>query len=147
MSHLEFSIPGVAGGVVRIDFLDDAEAMRAEVVRGLKTATYMREKWLGTFPEAEADHTPPEHKREEPPQRAPAATGAVAFCPEHNNAPCQFNIARYNKDGDRMHHPIPEADWYMHEGRQVKNHNLYWRQTVNAAGESNDGKLIPQGRA
>lgn len=87
------------------------------------------------------------------PQRpAPAQGGSgqsdrftVAFCPEHDNAPCQLSAPQYNKDGDRLYHPLAPDDQYkLDDGRLVKNHNLYWRQTVDANGESNYGKLIPQ---
>jgi hypothetical protein len=143
--HIEFGIPGVQGGFVRIALLDDADAMRNEIVRGLKVATYTREKWLGTFPEVEADHTPPEHKRDDPPQRQAPASGAVAFCEEHGMAPMQPSAPKFNPEGDKFWHPLnPPA---RRDGKDVKSHTLYWRQTVNAAGESNDGKLIPQGRA
>lgn len=145
--HVEFGIPGIPGGRVRIPLLDDAEQLRAEVVRGLKVAAYVREKYLGMFPDTEPPTNPEHASREDPPSRRQAPAGAVAFCPEHNNAPCRFSVGRYNKDGDRLYHALPESDWYQHEGKTVKNHNLYWRQTVDANGESNEGKLIPQGKA
>lgn len=146
-AFVQFGIPGVEGGAVRIPFVDDAEAMRAEIVRGLKLASYTREKFLGAFPEAEPPAAGSEHaNREEPPHRGNQA--AVAFCPEHNNAPCRFSAPKYNKDGDRMYHPLPREQWTKDDrGGDVKNHSLYWRQTVDANGESNEGKLIPQGKA
>lgn len=91
MSHVEFGIPGVTGGVVRIALLEDAEAMRAEVVRGLKVATYVREKWAGTFPEPEqTTENTRSDTREQVRTPAPAGSAAVVFnaanepcCPQH----------------------------------------------------------------
>ncbi len=146
-AFVQFGIPGVPGGVVQVPFVDDADALRTEIVRGLKVASYTREKYLGTFPELDAPATPPEHRREEPPARQQVAV-AVAFCPEHNNAPCRFSAPKFNKDGDRLYHPLPQEQWTKDDrGGVVKNHSLYWRQTVDANGQSNEGKLIPQGKA
>src|SRR5690606_11066021 len=92
--------------------------------------------------------TPPAEGHEEPPQRQ-ANSGrrtAAAYCPEHNNAPCFFSAPRYNRDGDRMYHPLPRELWTKDDrGGDVSNHSLYWRQTVDANGDTNEGKLIPQG--
>lgn len=84
-----------------------------------------------------------------PPQEtrsAGAPRGVVAFCAEHGMAPCRLSAARFNKDGDRLFHALDEADWHEDErGAVVKNHSLWWRETVDRDGKSNEGRPVPGG--
>ena len=138
--YLQFQIPDVPYSAVRFSIAGDGETVREEAVRALQAAFWFRDKFLDTFPEPEQ-----EEQQERPQQRQQAPRGnAVAYCPEHDMAPCVLSAPQYNKDGDRLYHPLNPADQYKNQrGDLVKNHNLYWRQTVDASGESNYGKLIP----
>jgi hypothetical protein len=80
-------------------------------------------------------------QRQQPQQRTAAqgqSAGTGVFCPEHGGVECLKTRQEYDKDGDRYYHPLPEGDqYYANDGRLVKNHNLYLRQTINVDGESN----------
>ena len=60
-------------------------------------------------------------------------------------APMQPSARQYNPDGDKFYHALTQP--VMKDGKQVKSHTLWWRLTVDADGNSNEGKAIPAAQA
>jgi hypothetical protein len=70
------------------------------------------------------------------PQQAsrPQGGGSGLFCPEHR-VEVRKTDPKYDKDGDRYYHPLqPHEHYKLPDGRDVKNHNLYFRQLVDTQG-------------
>lgn len=85
-------------------------------------------------PRNDADRAPAE-RRQAPParggQRPPTARGGTGlYCPEHK-VEVMKTAAKYDRDGDKYYHPLPESEWYrLDDGRTVKNCNTYERLLV-----------------
>lgn len=166
---VRFGIPGVPGGQVEIPVSSDPEVARTQIVTALRLATYVAEKYEGTFPAAERPNgaIPQEERTDGRPTGCAApsghtagapgpqgggapAGGAPAYCPEHRDGsgrPVSMAWSSKSKVGDQLFHKIPEAEYYVHPTNrsQVKNHSLYWRETCNAAGVSNENQPAPAG--
>lgn len=126
----------------------------------LGRATEAIKKWLEVNPktrqalgiltneEREAKRAERQQARQEGAQRQQPVrvAGTGVWCPEHN-VEVKPSLPKYNRDGDKFFHSLPERDWYrMDDGRTAKSHSLYWRETVNGRGESNESKEMPGAR-
>ncbi len=69
----------------------------------------------------------PEERMAAPRQRG---RGTNLYCADHK-VEVMKTAAKYDRDGDKYYHPLPESDWYvMSDGRIVKNCNTYERLLV-----------------
>lgn len=145
-SYMQWGVPGVPFSAVRVPLSHDPAQGAAWIDLGLRASKYLAEHYEKTFPGADVrlgESPTPRREAQRAPQRAQGGDMGV-YCPEHNNAPCQLSKPEYNKDGDKFFHALEERDQYRNQrGQTVKSHTLYWRQTVNAQGESNAGKVMP----
>lgn len=136
--YIQFSMPSVPYSAIRIPLSNDPKQSAAWIDLAMRAGKYMAKQYAEAFPQAAATTQPQATARV--PQRA-QATGTGVYCPEHH-VECRKTDAKYDKDGDRWYHPqdgIPD----LPDGRHVKNHNLYWRETVDKDGETNQGKVMP----
>lgn len=77
-------------------------------------------------PRHDADRAPQE--RMAGPRQPGRGTGL--YCADHK-VEVMKTAAKYDRDGDKYYHPLPESDWYtMSDGRTVKNCNTYERLLV-----------------
>lgn len=135
--YAQFQIPGHQYSVIRMPlervWISTAVAVARELADALDAAFAPLEQGGGMQAE----------QRSAPAQRpsGPSSDGAIAFCPDHDNAPMKLSAPQYNKDGDKFYHPLDRP--IRRDGKEVKSHTLYWRQTVDAHGESNEGKFLP----
>jgi hypothetical protein len=146
-AYAQFQIPGHQYSVVRFPLAEEWVPIAVTVAKVLAEQleiTFDSKPEPQPVPQTASASAP---TRTAPPQPRTGQSNqyVVAYCPEHDNAPCQLSAPKYNPDGDKLYHPLNEEDQYkLDDGRLVKNHNLYWRQSVDANGDSNYGKLIPQ---
>lgn len=136
MSEVVFGIPGVPFSSVRVDIdSEDSETTAKAIDRAVGVAFYVQKKYLERFPEAKEQPRQTTGRPQGRPQRpAPARRGTGYYCPDHDVEVFKTD-PKYDKDGDRYYHPLPEDEWYqMADGRTAKNHNLYYRQLVDDEG-------------
>lgn len=154
-SYVQFAVPDVPYSAIRFPLVDSPIEAAALADRALKMAAYLQRKFHEAFP----SETPPQHvephqepqeraRRPAPQRQAPRGArgersmprarggGTGLYCPEHDVEVLKTS-ARYDKDGDRYYHRLPEDDWYeMDDGRTAKNHNLYMRQLMDVNGKA-----------
>jgi len=100
---------------------------------------------LAVMPEVEDEEHPEPKRRGVAPNRDARRTsaGTGVWCPDHNEE-CRKSDPKFDRDGDRWYHALDQSDWYQTStGATAKNHTLYWRQTVDSNGESNNGQEQP----
>ncbi len=141
-SYIQFGVEGVPYSAIRIPLSNDPKQGAAWIGLALRAAKYLAEQYAETFRRPVPSGRQERSQEATQPREAPRAAGTGVWCPEHK-AECFKTKPEYDKDGDRWYHPqagLPD----LPDGRHVKNCNLYWRQTVDADGESNQGKEMPQ---
>jgi hypothetical protein len=145
-AYAQFQIPGHQYSVVRFPIQVDGPADAVAIAKELADQLdLMFETRVQVVIGGSTTSSAPQRSAPAQPRTGQSNQYTVAYCPEHDNAPCQLSAPKYNPDGDKLYHPLNEEDQYkLDDGRLVKNHNLYWRQSVDANGDSNYGKLIPQ---
>lgn len=134
--YAQFQIPGHPYSVVRFPLTQDWVAIAVEM------AVQIADELERAFPEPDAPVQEEQRPRFRPAPAQQPRQQAVAYCPDHDMAPMQPSAARYNPEGDKFYHALAKPVRGQ-DGREVKNHTLWWRLTVDAEGNSNDGKVIP----
>ena len=96
-------------------------------------------------PDEPFEREPVQQRQAPPRQQYGQQQEAYAFCPEHNGAPMRPSAPQYNPDGDKFFHDLDPRDpnTPRKNGVPVKSHTLWWRQTVDADGYSNEGQEMP----
>ena len=155
LSYLQFQIPGYPYSAIRAPLtpedVDYAVSVAVQLQAALDKAFGgdQHEETRETLEAREDDgrvtyDRPPQRAQQRAPMARPRPHDAPAFCPEHDMAPMRFSAPQYNPDGDKMYHQLDERDWREDaRGALVKNHTMWWRQTVDADGNSNDGVAMP----
>lgn len=152
--RISFGVEGVPFSQVFIPLTREA------IVQGVAAARLLFEAYREAFPplqSAPGDPGPaaaPRDYGDQLPRQTRPQNEAyiVGFCPEHRDerglqAAVKLTAPQYQdpERHDKVYHPLLEKDQYPDKrtGQPVRNHNFYWRLTVDADGYSNKDRPVP----
>lgn len=145
--YVQFGVPDVPFSAVRVT------SSIEDIDNGLSLAQYLRDNYLAAFPSYEAaprsEYDSPQEGALSRPEEGvglapPPAASIKVYCAEHGGVEV-FPSKFYNDAGDKFSHMLRPGDQYtdLKTHKRVTYHNLYWRETVDVNGRSNESQLMP----